>query len=274
MTDNKRALEITCPFCRAVGSIDVPVSVYSNKKWGVVKIQVPAGAVCNEHQFIVLIDSKGDVRGYERIEYLKGPETELKENVKESLSLNDLIAIFGEFGFKCLLHAKIFCYPIFIVRNEVNEKIENSIDEFFNKLFPEEIMSSMIPITYIERSDIINVQNDKDDLFIIEGSENIIQVPWKEKLRLEENIISKASEIIVKNEQLIILQQEVTKIIKIIENGREILEFYLEISKAEFIDQLQKEARISKITKNDLDIYKLYIDRRYDPHFWDKIKKK
>lgn len=274
MADNTNTLEISCPFCKAVGNINVPVSVYSHKKWGVVKIQVPAGAICKEHQFIVLIDTKGNVRGYERIEYLKGPQEEQKQITKDILSLSDYIDMFGEIGFTYLLHAKIFSYSIFIVKNELNEGSVNIIDNYFDKIFPEKSKTSSIPINFIEKSDIDDVINNEDGAFIIESPENIIQIPWKEKIKFEETIVRKALEIIVKNEQLIILQQEVSKLINIAENAKDILEFYYDISRADFIDQLQKESRIPKINKNDLALYKLYIDRRYSPHYWDKIKKK
>ena len=274
MPDNSNELEITCPFCKEVGKINVPVSVYSNKKWGVVKIQVPAGAICKEHQFIVLIDTKGNVRGYERIEYLKGPESELKENVKYSISINDLIEIFGETGLIYLLHAKIFNYLTVIIRNKMNTKLENVLDEFFDRLFPEEIKDLNQSVVFIDNENIDTVEDWEDEALIIESRKNIVQIPWKEKLKFEESVIDKASEIIVKNEQSIILQQEISKFIKVAENAKEILEFYYDITKADFLDQLQKEARVPKITKNDLALYKLYIERRYSPHYWDKIKKK
>jgi len=274
MSDNTTELEITCPFCKSVGTINVPISIYSNKKWGVVKIQVPAGAICKDHQFIVLIDTKGKVRGYERIEYLKGPELESKETVKDSISINDLINTFGEKGLVYLLHAKIFNYLIIILRNEKNAKFENVLDDFFDRIFPEEGKDSSQTVVYIENENIKSVKDWEEDALIIESSDNILQVPWKEKLKFEESVIDKASEIIVKNEQSIILQQEISKFIKVAENAKEILEFYYDISKADFIDQLQKESRTPKITKNDLLLYKLYIDRRYSPHYWDKIKKK
>ena len=66
--DSFKTLEITCPVCGQIKNINIPESVFSQKKFGIIKIQVPLNAVCSEHQFIVFVDPKGSVRGYEKIE--------------------------------------------------------------------------------------------------------------------------------------------------------------------------------------------------------------
>ena len=65
MAETKQ-IEVKCPDCEAQRSINIPVAVFSQKKFGTIKVQVPPGAVCEEHQFIVFVDTKGVVRGYER----------------------------------------------------------------------------------------------------------------------------------------------------------------------------------------------------------------
>jgi len=271
MTDNALSLEITCPFCKAVGNIKVPASIFSNKKWGVVKIQVPAGAICKEHQFIALIDVNGKIKGYERIEYVQPLENIQKKNSVHTNIMDEFKKYFGKSVFIYFLHSKIFNYPIFIVRNHKNKTFENHIDSLFNVFFPDDFLSSLIQITFIEKLDINKVKNEVDDALILESSKEIVQIPWKEKLKFEENIIKKAFEMLVIKEQLVIIQQEINKFIIAAEKAKGILDLYYDISRTDFVDRIQKETGNKKITSKDLALFKLYIDNRYSPHYWDKI---
>ena len=45
-----RVLEVECPICSEVKNINIPESVFAQKKFGTIKIQIPINAVCPEHQ--------------------------------------------------------------------------------------------------------------------------------------------------------------------------------------------------------------------------------
>ena len=60
-----KLLKIACPSCGSAKELKIPDSIFSEKKIGFIKIQVPQGAVCNDHNFMVLADPKGKVLGYE-----------------------------------------------------------------------------------------------------------------------------------------------------------------------------------------------------------------
>lgn len=62
------SLRVECPNCGETKLIKIPLSVYSNKRFGLVKIKVPQGAVCQNHQFIVITDTKQNIIGYETID--------------------------------------------------------------------------------------------------------------------------------------------------------------------------------------------------------------
>jgi len=79
MAEAFKVLEVVCPTCGKVKNISIPEAVFSQKKFGTVKIQIPINAVCPEHQFIVFVDTKGIIRGYEKIDVLMSrlsPEVE------------------------------------------------------------------------------------------------------------------------------------------------------------------------------------------------------
>ena len=67
MEEKTTSIEVKCPVCGRNEKISVPESLYSRKKMGLIKVEVPSGAVCPDH-FLIFIDSKGIVRGYEKIE--------------------------------------------------------------------------------------------------------------------------------------------------------------------------------------------------------------
>ena len=62
-----KQLSVNCPICEAGRDLNVPEAIFAQKKFGTIKIQVPPGAVCPEHQFIVFVDTKGIIRGYSKI---------------------------------------------------------------------------------------------------------------------------------------------------------------------------------------------------------------
>ncbi len=61
-----KQFDVTCPKCGNGKRISVPDSLFIQKKFGTVKIKVPQGAVCEDHNFIVFISTKGQIIGYDR----------------------------------------------------------------------------------------------------------------------------------------------------------------------------------------------------------------
>ena len=64
-----KKVELTCPACQTFKTIDIPDAIFDQKKFGTIKIQVPPGAVCPEHQFIAFVDTKGIVRDMRELIY-------------------------------------------------------------------------------------------------------------------------------------------------------------------------------------------------------------
>ncbi|MBA7557249.1 hypothetical protein ES705_49994 [subsurface metagenome] len=137
MSETFKVLEVSCPVCGETKNINIPEAIFSQKKFGTVKIQVPVNAVCPEHQFIVFVDTKGVVRGYEKIDIqmvIITPETD--KEVERRLNLRKLIQLFGIYGIFSLIHAKIFNYPSYIIKNknfEYSEEILNTVGDMIWK---------------------------------------------------------------------------------------------------------------------------------------------
>ena len=110
-----KGFSVACPKCGAEKRINVPESLFYQKKFGTVKIKVPQGAVCKDHNFIVFISTKGQIVGYDVIDtsVSSNKDVNLSKDISK-LSLDELI---DSFGFNCvagLIHAKLFDYPSFV----------------------------------------------------------------------------------------------------------------------------------------------------------------
>jgi len=273
MENQHKELEATCPFCKAVGTIKIPVQIYSQKKWGTVKIQVPPGAICKDHQFIVLVDPKGIIRGTEKVEVVTGGNEAPVDAAQEVITLKKLIESVGLNTMQYMLHALIFSYPINIVKSDSVEST-NQIKFFLDQMVTENLREMLPSIEVIEEDKVQDVMLNKKNTLLISSQKEMLQVPWKEKLKYEEGILRKALDIFNENEQLVILQQEIAKLARDAELARAILDYYDEISRDEFSVELTKKMRINKVDKNYMNMVKLFVEKRFSKELVDKIKKK
>ncbi len=296
-----KEVELTCPVCKAVKIINIPEAIFTQKKFGTLKLQVPAEGVCSEHQFIAFVDTKGIVRGYEKIDiHMTAPAGEIKEQYEkmEELSLNLLFQMFGLHGVFSLLHAKLFNYPSYIMNPENTEDITDKLNEFFDKYIPEKyrgtsLIKSVNEEDYFSKSRTVQAPRnigtfsyggslidygkikikEKNALFI-DAYKTILQTPWSEKLKFEEAIFKKALEIIDPREQVILISQDINKFIKETEQVVSNLENAKEIYEDDLIDILSKYLNNPKINHYRLSIIKDFIKQRVSSKLTAKIKNK
>ncbi len=274
MMENYKQLNVVCPICGLDKSITVPEAIFAQKKFGTIKIQVPMGAVCSEHQFIVFVDSKGTVRGYEKIDlHMAMPlEQPGKEGV---MTLRVLIQMFGFYGLFSLIHAKIFNYPVYVIIDKDSDlySLDVEVLNLIGDTILPEAYRGDARITFIEETDLNNIKI-KDKKALIMAHQNILQTPWEEKLKFEEEMIKNATEIIDDDEQVILLQQSIAKLIKEAEHSKSILENVREIYEDELIERLCKDLMIAKIDHYRLTLIKYFIKQRFSPKLASKIKNK
>jgi len=271
-----KEVTLTCPTCQTFRKISVPAAIFSQKKFGTIKIQVPPGAVCREHQFIAFVDTKGIVRGYERIDLLMAmPSEEVKEAEKDKeLTLKRLIRKYGLYGVFSLLHAKIFDYPAYIIKNKGSEQTPTKLNEFLDKNLPEKYGAPTFKIKFLDDTSYDKIKVKEKNALIMDSQQNILQTPWEEKLKFEESMLKKALEIIDDNEQLIIIQQDIAKFIKEAELAKSILEGVKEIYKEDLIEEMSTQLKMPKINKYRLNLIKDFISQRYSDKLAKRIKNK
>ena len=246
---------------------------WAQKKFGTIKIQVPPGAICPDHQFIIFVDTKGIIRGYEKIDIhmaapAEGAETEGKETIRS------FVRIFGLYGLFSLIHAKVFAYPAYIIVNPGEEKIpEVLLNKIADNVLPEAYRGTN-DVKFIEATNYSKIKLKEKDALLMDSQQNILQTPWEEKLKLEESIIKKALDIIDDNEQFIILQQEVAKLVREAEHIKGILEGVKEIYEDDLIDQISRDLMVPKINHYRLTLIKDFLRRRVSEKLPKKIKNK
>lgn len=275
MASNTKSIEVKCPICQVVNKINVPIAVLSQKKFGSIKIQIPIGAVCPDHQFIVFVDQNGIVRGYEKIDLQMQIRSEDSANKKAGIfTLQDLIKIFGTIGLLSLIHSKVFGYPTFVIADENIEITEDLLNFIGDRLVPEKY-KGFKTVHFLKESDFggkIDEINVGKDTFLMDTNQHILQTPWDIRLKWEEEMVKKALEMLDEEEQLYVLQYEISKFIKEANEAKNVLELIEEIKEKDLKKRLIASSNTPKISSHRIKLIKEFVERRFSPNLISKIK--
>lgn len=274
MQTNYRKIAVTCPICQIEKDLNIPEAVFSQKKFGTIKIQVPQNAVCPDHQFIVFVDSKGNVRGYEKIDLqmaIPSEETELEK--RGILTLRKLIQMYGSYGLFSLIHAKVFNYPVYIMINDESGDISDVLNRIGDSILPDQYKGTA-GVEFLLESNYDKVKLRDKNALVLDSLKHILNTPWDEKLKFEEDLIKKAVEIIDEEEQLLLMQQGIAKLINEAEYTVKVLENIREIYEDDLSERLANEMMVPKISHYRLSLIKQFIKQRYSPKLASKIKNK
>ena len=276
-----KKFDVSCPKCGIGKEISVPSSLFLQKKFGTVKIKVPQGAVCNDHNFIVFISTKGQIIGYDIID--ASVSSDQKENLPgdlKNLTLDELIDAFGLNCVAGLIHAKLFDYPAYIVRNEEFALDIEQLNELFDKFMPskyrdtndikdEEFDSYVFsnPNYYYS-----SMKKQHTDAFLINNRKLVIQIPWQIQNDFEKSIIRNALGKKDKREQLKYLAQYINQFIGDVEITYNLLENVESIREKELLKKLKEKLILSTIDKNRISLIKEFINRRISKRVGSKIR--
>ena len=277
-----KQFEVTCPKCGNGKTISVPHSLFIQKKFGTVKIKVPQGAVCKDHNFIVFISTKGQIIGYDIID--ASVSLDQKEKLPGNLTDLTLDEIIEAFGFNCVagfLHAKLFDYPSFVIRNEEFALDIGQFNDMFDRLIPpnyqnsnaikdDEFDSYVFPNpNYYYTA----FKREHNNAFLINNRKLVIQVPWRIQIDFEKSILTNALGKKDKSEQLQYLSQYINQFISDVEFTQNLLENVRNISEKELIKKLKEKLIVSTINRNRILSIKEFITRRISTEVGSKIKK-
>jgi len=281
MSSNLKRFDVSCPRCGVGKEISIPESLFFDKKFGTVKIKVPKGVVCKEHDFIVFISTKGNVIGYDIIDASVSLDQKDKLPIDLiSLTLDELI---DTFGFNCVagfIHAKLFDYDSRIIRNEESSFNIEQLNELFDRLIPVEYRNSNVIIDEEFDSYVFPNPNyfytmakqEYTNAFLINNRKLIIQVPWQSQIDFEKSILSNALGKSDKKEQLKYLALYINQFISDVEFTISLLENAKGISEKELTKKLKEKLIVSTINRNRIVLIKEFISRRISKDLSKKIK--
>ncbi len=286
-----KSIHVACPNCGVEKSVPVPITLFSEKKFGHVKIQVPKGAVCQDHVFIVFLDVQGRIIGYETVDLSISSLADIKTREDGSLedgSLEDgktisLKESVDKMGFQCfagLIHAKLFNYPLYIIVNNEFKGNMTVINNILDNIMPEMYKNTRSLKTIKCDEDIYPlvtyfyalVKDQRKTAFLMNTRKHIVQMPWKTGLELELSIINSALSKDDKNEQLRFLAFYISKFLEDVEKTLIIVKSVKKISKKDLEKKLKEIAITSTVSKNYISFIKEFVHRRISPELAKKIR--
>lgn len=281
MSSNLKGFRVACPKCGTEKQINIPESLFFQKKFGTVKIKVPQGAVCKDHHFIVFISTKGQIVGYDVIDtsVSSNQDANLSKEIID-LTLDELI---DAFGFNCvagLIHAKLFDYSSFVVRSDEFKVNIEQLDEMFDRLIPlqyrnNNAIKDVVFDTYVFTNEdyfYTAFKNNNTNAFLINNRKHIIHKPWETACEFEKSILENALGRNDKGEQLKYLAQYIVQFIKDVEFTKTLLENSKSISEKDLIKQLKEKLIVSTINKKRVSVIKEFIEQRFSNELSAKIK--
>jgi hypothetical protein len=280
------AINIACPRCGIEKTVHVPNKLLSEKKFGHIKIQVPKGAVCQDHVFVVFLDVKGRIIGYESVDLSiqSMSETKLSEKIDiaddKTISLEKFIDSIGFNCFAGLIHSKLFNYPLYLI---MNRDFKVNLDVINN------VLDEMMPETYRNRRNLqvidfngttypaatyfyALVKNQKRTAFLMNPRKLIVQMPWKTGIELEKSIINSALKKEGHIDQVKFITFFINKFLEDVDKTIAILETTKKKSKKDLVRILKEKSPLSTITKNRVSSIKEFIHRRKSPEIAKKIQ--
>ncbi len=292
MSEAFKRIKLACPKCGIEKSVRVPLELFNGKGFGIVKIQVPLGGVCEEHNFLVLLNKEGSVLGYETFDMLVSKTSEAgeeeayseKPNEQEELeqSTSNLQNYINKFGFNCIvgyLHSKLFDYPSYLI---CRDDVEIQIDEMellFNAIVPETYRNShklnvvlFDPEIYPQPGYYYALsKNRHQDAFIINPNRHVINVPWKtnidyEKVMLRNALGENSSETQVKK-----LSEYINHFIEDVDHTVSFLKSVKKVKEKDLINSLNEAHPLTTFNKPRLRLIREFISKQITPELASKI---
>jgi len=290
--DNFKRIDLACPKCGSEKTVKVPLELFNGGGFGIIKIQVPIGGVCETHNFMVLLNKEGAILGYETFDMMASKASEAKEIAEspKDLKLQEqkeppksiLQSYVNTYGFNCIvgyLHSKLFDYPAYLIcRDEIDISLDD-MEKDFNALIPQEYRNSHVmeiitydPEIYPRPGYFFALAKNKyNDAFIINPNWHVIHVPWKININYEKVMLKNALEWNEPQNHFRKLSEFIERFIADIKTTVSFLEKVKKVKEKDLINILNKENPLSTFNKSRLRLIREFISKRITPEIAAKI---
>jgi len=106
------------------------------------------------------------------------------------------------------------------------------------------------------------------------NSSEILQIPWKEKLKYEENMLKKAIQIITPEDQLVIVKREISIFLRECQIACDIISDVDMIGDTELIEQLSRALKKPSMDNSRFILIMIFIRQQISPDLEAKIQTK
>jgi hypothetical protein len=290
--DNFKRVELACPKCGSEKIVKLPLDLFNGGGFGIIKIQVPVGGVCEDHNFMVLLNKEGAILGYETFDMMASKPSESgadKETPKEStvpeekaVSQSHLQQYVNKYGFNCIvgyIHSKLFDYPAYLICRD-DELIQiDEMESLFNAIVPQEYKNSHSleiitydPEIYPKPGYFFALTKHKfSNAFIINPKRHVINVPWKINIDYEKVMLRNALEWKDPQSHFNKLSDFIERFVSEVNTIVSFLNTVKKIKEKDLITTLNKENMLSTFNKARVRLIREFISKRMTPEIAVKI---
>ncbi|TFG21204.1 MAG: hypothetical protein EU530_01040 [Promethearchaeota archaeon] len=259
------SLHVKCPICGLEKDINVPAYVFESKQFGALKIQIPKGSVCAEHQFLIYVDTKGNIRSYETSDFHL-PTAIKHEEKKALLKITDFVGMVGEFATLNVIHALLLDLPIYLVQTkfdpEMLEQMEKTINNTLTALLPG-FFKNHNDLRIIDRKELYGFRQT-DLILAIDQFGYILICPWEiNKFEIEQEILEKVLKLDDFKQQKIIFQQLLTTFFRKLNYVGDLLLKQEVISIDDLKSEFKKTFMQKRVSNYEIELIKAVLTHRF-----------
>jgi hypothetical protein len=292
LPDNFKKILLACPKCGSEKIAKIPLELFNGGGFGIIKIQVPIGGVCETHNFMVLLNKEGAILGYETFDMMvskpseSGALEEIPRETKSQVELKPSKSILqgyvDRFGFNCIvgyIHSILFDYSAYLIcRDDENIQIDE-LNAKLNAIIPSEYRNSHVmeiisydPEIYPGPGYFFALAKQKyRDSYIINSRRHIINAPWKPKLNYEKLMLQNALDWKDPQDHFKKLSEFIERLIKDVDITVNFLKNVKKIKEKNLISSLNKESILSSFNKERIRLIREFISKRLTPEIAVKI---
>ncbi|MHA1699709.1 MAG: hypothetical protein ACTSWN_12770 [Promethearchaeota archaeon] len=281
MTQEVKSLSVTCPICHEQKDVNIPLTLFDEVQDNYLRIQIPQGAVCPEHSFMIFIDKQFKIRGYQSVDVAFTLVEEPKEKKKEpepskfdrlkDFTINDFLLSLGPDISASIFRTILVGKPIlFLKMFDLYNRVDKII-AFLRELESEDLV---ITAEKIEPGETSSKKIRKSNAMVIAPLyKAIVRSPFIDDIdtRFEMNLLKETTEIPDRKSQIVYLRRELIKINKIIEEFVSILENTDRVYEEDIPALTKKKFNYNLEVKN-INVLKEVIGFKYGRKLAKKIK--
>lgn len=257
------SITVQCPVeeCNKTKEIKIPKYLFQNRRMNLIKIPVHSGMCC-EHEFIAFVSTKNfQVRGYEKIDTTVDLSQLSSTDQKNNLILEDLLGKYGSLATSSILIALLLNKPIILLRTKYEKNLAIKYVNLLMKMVPSEYPSNLNSLQHLLDS---NFKKAKiKDSLVISPNGLVANTPWQNVSdKMFRDILNNALEILDKESQCVLIQNELSEILKQSDFIIKLIEKD-DIFEEDLIKQLETEFTI-KVSNAYLKILKLIVSERFN----------